>query len=334
MEDSRQNIALSVIVPCYNVEDYLDRSLGSLERQWNGRTDYEIILVNDASTDHTIDKLNDFKKRYPDNVIVIDKKINQGVGMARNSGLDAARGQWIAFMDPDDALKKQSYSSLLSLVERADIDVLSFGVNVVPEKEWDNSLIDDAFVGKIDEVESVKEFMKKRHFATCLSYLFRRDFIKKQRFPALMFLEDVLFVLPLFTSVATIGITSTKTYLYIVHQSSTTNLINSERLNRGCDDVVAALMMMNDIKKDKSPDIVKRITERQKFYTINLFTRLLLSGKNAKQLKSIKICLDDMKLLPFNGNDLKTRFYNFLFCHQHLMILSRPFYRLMRKQKK
>ena len=58
MKGKMQSVSLSVIVPCYNVEQYLDRSLGCLERQWNGRTDYEIILVNDASTDGTIHKLN------------------------------------------------------------------------------------------------------------------------------------------------------------------------------------------------------------------------------------------------------------------------------------
>ena len=54
MQDNQQSVSLSVIVPCYNVAPYLDRSLGCLERQWNGRTVYEIFLINDASTDDTI----------------------------------------------------------------------------------------------------------------------------------------------------------------------------------------------------------------------------------------------------------------------------------------
>lgn len=130
-----KKISLSVIVPCYNVELYLDRSLGCLERQWNGRSDYEIIFVNDASTDNTLDKLKRFESLYPENVIVIDKKQNGGLGEARNSGMDVAQGEWVVFFDPDDALADKAYGSLLKLVETKDIDILSFGVTSVKERE-------------------------------------------------------------------------------------------------------------------------------------------------------------------------------------------------------
>lgn len=326
-----KTISLSVIVPCYNVEQYLDRSLGCLERQWNGRTDYEIILVNDASTDGTILKLNEFKNRYPDNVIVIDKKVNQGVGMARNSGLDAAHGEWIAFMDPDDALKTNSYSKLLELAKINNfIDILSFGVEVVPENEWADA--EQIFDGKMDSCESTNDYMVNRHFATSISYLYKSSLIGERRFPALIFLEDVLFVLPLFLSNVKIGIVEEKAYYYIVRKSSTTNMLNIERLNKGCDDVVVALQMMDGMKQNHNASIRNMITERQNFYGYNLFTRLLLSGKNKSQLRQVRTKMDDMSLLPFMGTGLKTKFYNFLFRHLNMMLLFRPVYRQIRKR--
>lgn len=333
MEDKKQQVALSVIVPCYNVEQYLDRSLGCLDRQWNGRTDYEIILVNDASTDGTIHKLNEFKDRHPENVIVIDKKVNQGVGMARNSGLETANGKWIAFMDPDDALKTNSFSNLLNMAENNEsIDILSYGVIVVPEDEWVDTETEKTFHGKMDSCVSTNEFMVDRHFATSISYLYKRSLIGETRFPALIFLEDVLFVLPLFLSDSKIGIVEEAAYYYIVRKSSTTNMLNFERLNKGCDDVVLALQMMDDMKRDQNPAIQARITERQNYYGYNLFTRLLLSGKNREQLKQIRRDMDEMSLLPFMGAGLKTRFYNFLFRHLNLMLLFRPVYRQIRKR--
>ena len=136
MSDNSKKISLSVIVPCYNVEPYLDRSLACLSRQWGERTDYEIILVNDASTDNTINKLNEFKSQFPDNVIVIDKKVNAGAAEARNSGLDVAKGDWIVFFDPDDALADNGYAKMLELTQQKEFDILSFGVKIANEFTW------------------------------------------------------------------------------------------------------------------------------------------------------------------------------------------------------
>ena len=109
-------------------------------------------------------------------------------------------------------------------------------------------------------------------------------------------------------------------------------MMNIERLNKGCDDVVIALQMMDDMKQNQSPAIQARITERQNFYSINLFTRLLLSGKNKPQLRRIRKEMDDMSLLPFVGVGFKTRFYNFLLRHLNLMLFFRPIYRQIRKR--
>lgn len=331
MSENTKIISLSVIVPCYNVESYLDRSLSCLERQWNGRTDYEIILVNDASTDGTINKLNAFRDCHPDNVIVIDKKVNQGVGMARNSGLEAASGEWIAFMDPDDALKTNSYSHLLSLIDNDNsIDILSFGVNVVSEDDWNDLEMEKVFHGNMTSKESTNDFMVNRHFATSISYLFKSTLIGDARFPALIFLEDVLFVLPLFLSNSKIGVVEEDAYFYIVRKSSTTNMLNIKRLNKGCDDVICALQMMDEMKRNQSSAIRAKITECQYFYGYNLFTRLMLSSKDKVELKQVRQKMDDMSLLPFRGTSIKTTFYNFLFRHLNMLLLFRPVYRLIR----
>lgn len=72
--------------------------------------------------------------------------------------------------------------------------------------------------------------------------------------------------------------------------------------------------------------------ERQNFYGYNLFTRLLLSGKNKSQLRQIRTKMDDMSLSPFMDAGLKNKFYNFLFRHQNLMLLFIPVYRQIRKR--
>ena len=145
-----------------------------------------------------------------------------------------------------------------------------------------------------------------------------------------MFLEDAVFVLPIFLNDFSVALTKEEVYYYIVRKSSTTNMLNFERLNKGCDDVVLALQMLDNMKRDQNPAIQARITERQNFYGYNLFTRLLLSEKNKEQLQQIRRNMDEMSLLPFMGAGLKTKFYNFLFRHLNLMLLFRPIYRLER----
>ena len=90
---------LTVIVPCYNVENYLATSLRCLERQWDDDS-LEMVFINDCSTDGTINMLREFCERHPDNTQLIDKPENQGVSRARNDGLSVARGNGSSSLIP------------------------------------------------------------------------------------------------------------------------------------------------------------------------------------------------------------------------------------------
>lgn len=215
MDTNTRQIALSVIVPCYNVEPYLDRSLGCLERQWNGRDDYEIILINDASTDGTTDKLNEFKQRHPNNVVVIDKTMNAGVAEARNSGLDIAQGQWIVFFDPDDALVDNGYDRLLELSEKVDCDIISFGVKAISDQEWHDDDCKQMIKPDIVWSGSSNDYILNYHFGLCWCYLFKRDVLNRHRFSNMVICEDTVFNLPIFLEKWNICRTDACIYIYI-----------------------------------------------------------------------------------------------------------------------
>lgn len=329
MSDVSKRVTLSVIVPCYNVEPYLDRTLACLSRQWDGRTDYEIILVNDASTDKTIDKLNDFKSRNPENVIVIDKEVNCGAAQARNSGLDVARGEWIVFFDPDDALVDNGYSSLLKLTQDETFDILSFGVQVVNEKSWNEDMTHSAIDPKIDWMGTAQEYMLYYDHGTCFKFFFRRDVLSNRRFKSLAFLEDLVFVLPIFFGDYKVGKTDSRVYYYIFRSSSATNMIDPEKLNRGCDDILTAIQFMDQCKDGKSDALKKRIEERQVFYRGNLITRLILSNKGLNELKRHRDAIKELSI-PLGVRNGKERLFDTLFEHPVLMLMMRPVYRVLR----
>ena len=328
-------ISLSVIVPCYNVEQYLDSSLKCLERQWGDRTDYEIILINDASSDNTINKLNDFRLRHPDNVIVIDKQQNEGVAAARNSGLDIARGEWITFFDPDDLLADRGYERLLSLTENSGFDILRFGVETIWEgKEIPSS--DPLSPLSIDWQGTSVEYLLENSFGTCWSYLFKRTLLSGKRFPLLTICEDTVFNLEILLENKLMARTLTSIYYYIGRPTSTTNTKNYSRLNRHCDDIFQAINMIEGFKDGQSDAVLSRLKEHQFVFSPNLLTRLLMSDKKMEEVKEIVAALKNLSLFPLPKDLPNANFMlhvvNFIFKHQWLVPLLRPFYRMYRNR--
>ncbi len=107
----------SIIVPVYNVEQYLEKCLDSLQEQ--DYTDYEILCVNDGSTDGSRKILTEMENRFPQ-MRIIDRE-NGGLSAARNTGLKAAKGDYIVFVDSDDWVEPTMLSRLATECEGADI---------------------------------------------------------------------------------------------------------------------------------------------------------------------------------------------------------------------
>lgn len=123
MEDKK----ISIIIPAYNIEDYLERCLDSvLEQTYHN---LEILVVDDGSTDNTariIDKYADKDSR----IIAIHQK-NQGVSMARNNALDLATGDYIGFVDGDDMIDIDMYRTLVMCMEKENVDIAHCGYQMV-----------------------------------------------------------------------------------------------------------------------------------------------------------------------------------------------------------
>lgn len=122
---------VSVVVPVYNVRDYLGECLDSLLAQT--LDPIEIICVNDGSTDRSEGVIDEFAQR--DNRIVRVDKANGGLSSARNAGIDAARGTYVFFVDSDDYVRPLLCERVVSEFERTGADVVTFGADAVPEGE-------------------------------------------------------------------------------------------------------------------------------------------------------------------------------------------------------
>ncbi len=113
---------ISVVIPCYNQEKYVDACLDSLSKQ--GFDGLEIIMVDDGSTDLTRKKIEDYKAKRPDLDVFYYYQENAGPGVARNTALDNAHGKYIAFLDSDDKLPTGAYNALYYTAEKYSSDIV------------------------------------------------------------------------------------------------------------------------------------------------------------------------------------------------------------------
>lgn len=114
---------ISVIIPCYNAEKYMHLCMESLEKQSIGMDSLELIFINNASTDRTLEMLKKFRDRYPFSVKIIDNKKNQYQGGARNLGLASAEAEFVAFMDDDDKIESTMLEKLYRKANEYECDM-------------------------------------------------------------------------------------------------------------------------------------------------------------------------------------------------------------------
>lgn len=205
---------VSIIVPIYNVEKYLDRCMQSLLNQT--LKDIEIILVDDGSPDDCSKMCDEYAKK-DERVKVIHKK-NAGLGMARNSGLDIATGEYVAFVDSDDFTDVDAYSSLYHKAKEANADVVyaGFVMQKSDKTESECFVLDKEWVGK-----EIQSFLKSLIFDTkpdketiwmsVWNAIYRRDLIETNRIRFYsereILSEDILFhtmLLPLCSKIVCI----------------------------------------------------------------------------------------------------------------------------------
>lgn len=127
---------VSILIPVYNVEEYLPKCLESVMEQT--LTNIEIICVNDGSTDGSAGILEEYRRR--DSRIKVVTKENGGLPSARNAGLDCANGKYVGFVDSDDFVEKNMFQKLVETAEKDKADIVICGADILPEEpranEW------------------------------------------------------------------------------------------------------------------------------------------------------------------------------------------------------
>lgn len=226
---------LSIILPAYNVAPYVERAVESLLTQ--DVENYEIIIVDDGSTDNLQDKCKQWDGTYKVKVI---RTQNQGVSEARNEGLRIAGGEYVYFMDPDDWIEENVLGDILNVCRENCGDVIRFGYRkicgsgVVKSEDDGNVTICDGeeirrdllpkYIGySLDELSAFysKDFGKDKELSLVWRFIFKRDTLLKNDIffeKGLSFMEDKLFLCKFFCYAERLVIYNKICYNYCVRE--------------------------------------------------------------------------------------------------------------------
>ncbi len=269
---------VSVIIPIYNSMNYILPLMEDLFAQTY--TDAEYILVNDGSTDSSLEVINDFVCRVKDNRYRVVSQANSGVSAARNKGLSLATGEYIIFVDSDDRLNKHFLESYVNAIVSNETDIEIFSFIKIDDHESLNS------VGKVDcsSLEKEGKFdgsMYLKYLASGLvqgypfMYIFKSSLWKQIRFDTkLNYQEDLFAILQIIINTPNLSIhaNSRSYYYYYIRDDSAARSIAAKTLKSVVD---MDLKTIEQASSSKNVNISRRIINQ--ILVISYWKMLVLS---------------------------------------------------------
>lgn len=212
---------LSIIIPAYNAEKYLERCLKSIVDQTY--ENIEAIVVNDGSKDNTALILDRFAQDYPNKIIAIHQE-NQGVSAARNAALKVASGNYIGFLDSDDYVKEEMFEKLMAKAMDGDFDVVACDTTAIyPDK---NVVIASA----MEDNQKVSKLLIDA-YTVLWNKVYKREVIEGLYFKPNVWYEDVLYLYQVYTRVKKVGAIHESLHYYVQNEGSITYTYNDKLYN-------------------------------------------------------------------------------------------------------
>lgn len=213
---------LSIIIPCYNSARFINKTLDMLIEQ--GLENCEVIVINDGSTDETSKIVHQYSDKY-ENIKIIDKK-NEGVSVARNTGLKESCGKYIVFLDSDDSFTEGTLDYYREILKKYHQNTfLSFGYYTIYKGKKKKDYAFRVYDGKEIESTILKHsyFSKKLCFHICSS-IYEKDFLIKNNIyftPGVRIGEDIEFILSVVKYTATCVYHARHCFIYQIRDDST-----------------------------------------------------------------------------------------------------------------
>lgn len=270
---------VSFVIPAYNAEAFVAECMDHIRAK--APPSYEIVVVNDGSRDRTREVCEDYIKAHPETAIRLINQENAGVSVARNNGVAAATGDWIVFVDADDALVG-SLSELLAAVDTADADLVLCRYTremhaekdgTVSPRSIDAGLLLRCLLRYPKYYKAVQETYLVDPYCNwaCWAKLFRRTWLTENRvtFPEGIFTsEDCVFLLRAYAKQPRILVTDFLMYYYRVNEQSVTHTFNPRILDNYSKvfDCIERSLQDEALRADVDAYVVERVVECARRY--------------------------------------------------------------------
>lgn len=314
---------LSIILPVYNAEKYLERSIESLRNQTID--DIEIILVNDGSTDKSLNICKKYSE-IDERIKLIDKK-NEGVSIARNEGINISSSEYITFMDPDDAVDKDMYKNLYFNImnSKCDITLCNYIVKNKIGEQLNELPFKEGIYGKDTVTEILlsivgsKELYGESIMGSVWRGIYKKQIIEKYNIcfpPNIRPMQDLIFIISYLSKCESVYINQSAYYYYYTNSNSgitgyKENLLeNNEKVYK----LIEKIIIESDLTKISSVRLINRYINNMILSTVanevlkdnkkNLFDKL----KQIKYILHNQSIQNKIKKLDYRNLEIRKKF--------------------------
>lgn len=294
---------ISFIVPAYNVEKFIGKALLSIiDNKWNHYS-YEIIVVDDESPDQSIAVVRKIIQQNVNLPIQIISQNNKGLGGARNTGINCAKGDYLFFLDSDDYILPYVFTKLLDQAYTNNLDVLEFAAQRVDDNY---KIIDKVFLESSQgQILSGEEYVKRINFAnSACNKLYRREFLLLQKIVFLerVYIEDAPFNIEVFLKAKRVSAYNIVAVAFLQNRNSITRSMRTgQYLEKFINDSIFITEKINHLSNFYVDKEARDKVKKKVAYFLAGILHMIFFNKNYKgspKNNSIKL-LKDKKLLPY-----------------------------------
>lgn len=305
---------LSIIIPIFNVEKYLDECISSLFAQGLDKADFEIILIDDGSTDLSLDIANKWANKY-ENIKVYHQE-NQGQAVARNLGIDKAKGDYLMFVDSDDFLYENTILEPLKYITCHDCDCIHFGMGI----EQENGTI---LLSNVKAVQTGKAYsgefvaLNFNLFGSVCPFIFKSDLFRSNqiKFKGGFAHEDSELCFRLFPKINKVYFCDSLVYHYRFNHNSTDRASNLNSIRRKYN---SDLLIAAELKKlIREENLSKHLKKHYRRISNSLIISHYIAYRKIHELfdskKSYYSFVRDLNLFPMKGRCLSVKSTLFMY---------------------
>ncbi len=311
---------LSIIIPMYNVAQYLDTCIASVYNQGLDENDFQVIFIDDESPDNSLQVAQKLTSEKG-NASIISQK-NKGLGGARNTGIDNASGDYILFLDSDDWYLPNVLKPIITLAEKNNLDILEFGAQGIDTTNNIVYTFANSTSGTINK--GIDYYQKYRYMDSACNKLYNRSFLNenKLRFEEKLYIEDYEFNTRVFLHAQKVMAVNTIVAHFLQTPDSITRNVNPEKKQKMIQDIIKVMKKITFLKFENSHLEASYFDQKLSFLTTTLFYQLFKNKAKYSEYLDLKKQLQKENLFFVKNTifDKQKNFFRILFLKNFFLI--------------